>query len=181
MMTSMPAPTEVGDGFVRGGAAVAGHEHGRPGGNRGADTRFAQVVAVVDAVGRERDRIGAEVAERPDEDGGGAHPVHVVVTVNKDRFAGSNGGAQSIDRVRHSAHRRRWMQLIHPRAQVVPRVVDGREPARYQEPGDERWQVQLFSEPLNEGQLDLPGFDPPGRWAGPGDWTCFAVFRLTAD
>jgi hypothetical protein len=49
------------------------------------------------------------------------------------------------------------MQLLHPGAQVVPRVVDSRQPASDQEPGDERRQVQLFSEPLNEGQLDLPG------------------------
>ena len=138
MITSMPRRRRSSTASVRRGAAVAGHEQRGADGNRGAHAGFAQVVAVPDAMRGKRDGIRAQVPERANQDGRGAHPVHVVVAVNEDRLAGANRCAESLDGLRHSPHRHRRMQLLHPRAQVVTRVVDRREPARHQEPGDQR-------------------------------------------
>jgi hypothetical protein len=53
--------------------------------------------------------------------------------VNEDCLIGPNGEAESFHRFRHAAHQERRVKLIHPRAEVVPRILNGAHAASHEE------------------------------------------------
>ena len=88
-----------GDLVDRGDAAVHGHDQRGAALGQALHGGRGQAVAVVDAAGQEPARLGAEAAQGPDHDRGGAHAVDVVVAVNDDGPTGGDVAADEIERL----------------------------------------------------------------------------------
>ena len=104
----------------RGDAAVDGHDQGGPALGQALHGGRGQAVAVVDAAGQEPARLGAEAAQGPDHDRGGAHPVDVVVAVDDDGPTGGDVAADEIERLLDAVKSGRVVGLPAPRGSAGP-------------------------------------------------------------
>ena len=143
MMTSIPGIARGRDRGERVRAAVARDEHLGPGGDGGVDAGHREIVSVLDAARDERNRIATEAPNRSQQHRGGAHSVDVVIAVNHDALAGTNGAREPLDGDVHAEHEGWVVELIESRAEEALRAIHGAESAPEQELADHGRQVEL--------------------------------------
>jgi hypothetical protein len=107
-------PGRAGRGHLldRGDAAVDGHQQADAAAGKALDRGGREPVAVVEAAGQLPDGIGAEGAQRADEDRGGADAVDVVVAEHGDARAARQVTADQLDRGGDPGQRERIVALV---------------------------------------------------------------------
>jgi hypothetical protein len=88
-----------------------------------------QAIAVQEAVGYERDRVGSEPLESRCEDGEGADTVAVVVAEDDDAASAPRGPNEELDGLRHAAHPERIVKRLDTGLEPRPGFILGRDPA----------------------------------------------------
>src|SRR5262249_30304775 len=110
------------------------------------------------------DNIRAEQLEHPSEDNGGCDPVHVVIAVNRNALAASDGCEYPIDGELHVRKRHRIVQLLQARIQEPSGTIGIVESALTQEACHHGGNPERVYQGVGSGWITRRGF-PFGR-----DW-----------
>ena len=118
----------------RGDAAVDGDDEGGPALGQALHGGGGQPVAILGPAGQKPADLGAEAAQSPDHDRGGAHAVDVVVAVNDDGTAGGDVAADEIKRPLDPIKGRGIVRLA--RVKEAPRRGRVSQPAAHEDLGE---------------------------------------------
>src|SRR2546423_15064634 len=103
--------TKSGDWTHGPGAAIAGHEDLRSGGQSCVHPGVTQIVAVFDAPRNERSRLPAQTANYASENRCRTDTVYVVIAVDEDQFLFADGARQALHRL---VHRKEAQRIVEP-------------------------------------------------------------------
>lgn len=96
---------QLGDRFPCACPAIASEDNGSVVLDRGANSRGAEIVTVLDSSRNKGNGLGAEFAQRAVHDRRRADTIHVVVAVNENGFTFSAGASKTIDGFGETTHR----------------------------------------------------------------------------
>ena len=141
-------------------AAVQGDDEPETAVGGPVDALVGHAVALVVAVGDvEVDLVGEALDERVDERDG-RRAVHVVVAVDEDLLAGSDGAVQPLHGHVHVLHQERIVQRIQARAEEGARLLEGLDAALDKQFGQHLVDADLRGKPLDLGGIGRLLQDP---------------------
>ena len=112
MIRSTPSSRGATRGVRAADAAVDRDDQRDAVGVQPLDGRRLQAVAVLEPLGDEVHDVGAEQLERPPQDDGRGHAVHVVVAVDGDPLPARDRRQDPVDRQPHVGERHRIVQMV---------------------------------------------------------------------
>ena len=102
-----------------------------------------KAVAVLDAIGKEVDDVGAEQLQRAAKNDRGRDAVAVVIAVDGDALFPLDRRENPLDRRRHVREHEGIVQMIERRPEKSLRALEIVDPANHQQPRDRRADLQL--------------------------------------